>query len=137
VKEFIPEPPSAQENQAAPRDISLFWPPMVAPKYGPGAARPPETRAEDPAGKAGLLKEIARTSYPIHTIPPGGEMLGMGKDVLGGPAGEVEPYPVRQEAKAGRRQLRAPLADENGVELFPERVQVQHIGRGVGELRVG
>jgi len=73
VKEFIPEPPSAQENQAAPLDISLFWPLMVAPKYGPGAARPRGTSTEDPAGKPGLLKEIARTSYPIHTIPQGGE----------------------------------------------------------------
>src|SRR5499427_7404044 len=72
VKEFIPEPPSAQENQAAPLDISLFWPPMVAPKYGPGAARRRTTRAEDPAGKPGLLRQIARTSYSIHTIPPAG-----------------------------------------------------------------
>src|SRR5262249_4471541 len=62
VKEFIPEPPSAQENHAAPLDISLFWPPMVAPKYGPGAARRRTTRAEDPAGKPGILREIARTS---------------------------------------------------------------------------
>src|SRR5215471_19220510 len=61
----------------------------------------------------------------------------MGKDVLGGPAGKVKPDPVRQEAKTGRREVRAPLTDENGVELFLERVQVQHIGRRVGELRVG
>src|SRR5262249_15671743 len=72
VKEFIPHPPSAQENQAAPLDISLFWPPMVAPKYGPGAARPRTIRAADPAGKPGLLREIARTSYSIHTIPRAG-----------------------------------------------------------------
>src|SRR5262245_60643409 len=63
-----PRAPSAQENQAAPRDISLFWPPMVAPKYGPGAARPRDPRTTDLARKAGLLKEIARISYPIHTI---------------------------------------------------------------------
>src|SRR5262249_15541362 len=50
-----PRPIRPRENQAAPLDISLFWPPMVAPKYGPGAARPLAARVEDPAGKAGLL----------------------------------------------------------------------------------
>ena len=37
---------------------------------------------------------------------PGGAAktpLGMGKDVLGGKAGEVEPHPVGEEPKAGRR----------------------------------
>src|SRR5260370_17770191 len=64
-------------------------------------------------------------------------MGGRGKQLWGGPAGEVEPYPVRQEAKTGRREFGAPLSDEDGVELFLERVQVQHIGRRIGELRVG
>src|ERR1700730_18844122 len=61
----------------------------------------------------------------------------MGKAVSAPPPGEVEPYPVGQEAKTGRREFGPPLADEDGVELFLERVQVQHIGRRVGELRVG
>src|SRR5260370_1727287 len=116
VKEFIPEPPSAQENQAAPLDISLFWRPMVAPKYGPGAARPRRTTAEDPAGKSGLLKEIARTSYPIHTIPKAGNARNGERcprrpsrrgQALPGPAGSENRPPRVRRAPLGRGWRRA------------------------------
>src|SRR5207302_2429057 len=99
------------------------------------------TAAQDHGGgsgrKTGSIEGDSADKLPNSYDSPGREMLGMGKDVLGGPAGEVEPYPVRQKAKTGRREFGAPLADEDGVELFLERVQVQHIGRRVGELRVG
>src|SRR6516164_9821622 len=87
--------------------------------------------------KTGSIEGDSADKLPNSYDSPGRGILGMGKDVLGGPAGEVEPYPVRQEAKTGRREFGAPLPDEDGVELFPERVQVQHVGRRVGELRVG
>src|SRR5262249_57870435 len=62
VKEFIPEPPSARENQATPPDISLFWPPMVAPKYGPAPAPPPRAGAggdrRGGGGKRGQKKGV-------------------------------------------------------------------------------
>src|ERR671930_1972470 len=60
----------------------------------------------------------------------------MGKDVLVRPAGEVEPHPIREKAKTSRRQLGAPLTEKDGVELLLERMQVQNIGRGIGELGV-
>src|SRR5499427_5957696 len=72
VKEFIPEPPSAQENHAAPLDISLFWPPMVAPKYGPGAARRRTTRAED-GRKTGYIEGDSADKLLNSYDSPGGE----------------------------------------------------------------
>src|SRR5437016_9317038 len=62
---------------------------------------------------------------------------GMGKYVLLGPAGEVEPDPVGQEAVAGGRQRLAPLAGQHAVQLGLERVQVQHVGGGIGDLGLG
>src|SRR5215468_1652047 len=112
VKEFIPEPPSAQENQAAPLDISLFWPRMVAPKYGPGAARPRKAGAEEPAGKPGLLKDIAPTSYPIHTIPAAGNSKN----------GQRCPRRPSRRGRAGP----GPAGSENR----PPRVRRAPLGRG-------
>src|SRR6516225_7768485 len=142
VKEFIPEPPSAQENQAAPLDISLFWAPHGRSQIWPGRGTAGRgTAAHDQGGgpgrKTGYIEGDSADKLLNSYDSPGRGILGMGKNVLGGPAGEVKPYPVRQEAKTGRREVRAPLAEEDDVELFLERVQVQHIGRRVGELRVG
>ena len=50
--------------------------------------------------------------------------------------GEVEPDPVRQEAEAGRRQLVRPSrASMRRAGL--ERMQVEDVGGGIGDLRVG
>jgi len=61
----------------------------------------------------------------------------MGKNVLGCPAGEIKPHPVRQKAEAGGGEVLAPLTREHGIEPFLESVQVQHVGSGVGDLCIG
>src|SRR5262245_59489770 len=136
VKEFIPEPyppkrirrPHAILASSAPYGRSQIWP-------GRGTAARPQDNG--PNRKSGLIEGDSADKLPNPYDSTAPENLGMGKDVLGRPAGEVEPHPVRQEAKTGRREVGAPLAHEDGVELLLERVQVQHIRRRVGELRVG
>src|SRR6185369_2043206 len=46
--------------------------------------------------------------------------LRMREDVLGGPAGEVEPDPVREEPEAGLYQFGAALARQHDVELLAQ-----------------
>src|SRR5262249_54517770 len=74
---------------------------------------------------------------PAGSPPCPTQGLGMGENILGRPAGKIEPDPVGQEAKAGFGELPAPFAGEDGVELLPQGVQVQDIGRRIGELRLG
>ena len=61
----------------------------------------------------------------------------MCKNVLLGPAGQVEGSPHRQEIEAGLRQLRPSFARQHAVEPGLQLVQMHHVGRGVGELRIG
>src|SRR5262247_1296868 len=136
VKEFIPEPyppkrirrPHAILASSAPYRRAQIWP-------GRGTAARPQDNG--PGRKSGLIEGDSADKLPNPYDCMAPENLGMGKDVLGGPAGEVEPHPIRKEAKTGRRELGAILADEDRVELLLERVQVQHVRCRVGELRVG
>ncbi len=48
--------------------------------------------------------------------------LGMGENILGGEAGKIEPYPLRQEAKTRRGELVPPLARQHGVEPLLKRM---------------
>src|SRR6516225_11396855 len=59
----------------------------------------------------------------------------MGKNILAGETGEVEPDPIRQEAKAGLRQLFAAFAGKHDVEARFERMEMDDVGGGVGKLR--
>src|SRR5262249_5924004 len=126
VKEFIPEPhppkrirrPHAILAFSAPYGRSQIW-----PRRGT-AARPWDN---GPGQKSRLIEGDSAHKLPKASEPAVPENLGMGKDVLGGPAGKVEPHPIRKEAKTGRREVRATLADEDRVELVLERVQVQHV----------
>ena len=61
----------------------------------------------------------------------------MGEDILGRPAGKIEPRPVGQEAEAGRRELPAAFPHQHRVELLLEGMQMQHVGGGIGDLRLG
>ena len=60
----------------------------------------------------------------------------MGEYVLAGKAGEIEPHPIGQEPEAGRGQRSTPFAGQHGVEPLLERMQIDHVGRGIGNLRV-
>src|SRR5882672_1047243 len=51
-----------------------------------------------------------------------------------GPACEVQTGSRREEVKGGRGQLGAALALQKGIELCLERVQIKHVGGGIGEL---
>ncbi len=61
----------------------------------------------------------------------------MGENVVGGKTREIEPNPVRQETKTRRRQLVAALPHQHGVQPLFERMQIEHVGGSVGNLRVG
>ena len=58
----------------------------------------------------------------------------MGKNILARETGEVEPDPIRQEAKAGLRQLFAAFAGEHDIEALFERMEMDDIGGRVGNL---
>src|ERR1700729_1704589 len=61
----------------------------------------------------------------------------MSKYIFCGPSGEVEPDPVRQEPETGRSEIRTALPVQHGVELFPQGMEVKHVGCGIGDLGVG
>ena len=61
----------------------------------------------------------------------------MGKDVLGRPAAEIETRAVGQETETGGGQFIAALARQHHVQFFAQRMEMQHIGRGIGDLRIG
>src|SRR3954447_18521298 len=60
----------------------------------------------------------------------------MGKYVLGSPASQVEPGPIWQEPEAGRGKLAPTLPGQHDVELVLQGVEVEHVGRRIGELGV-
>src|SRR5271165_5918627 len=61
---------------------------------------------------------------------------GMGENILGGKAGEIEPHPLGQEAEARAGQRLAAFAGQHGVEPGLQRMQMRNVGRGVGHLRI-
>ena len=60
----------------------------------------------------------------------------MRKNVLGFPAGKIKFRPRRQKVETGLRKLGAALARQHRIQLFAQRMQMQHIGGGIGELRL-
>src|SRR5262245_5595569 len=66
-----------------------------------------------------------------------GEMSGVREDILGRPAGKVEPRAVGQEAEAGVRQPAGDLAGDEAVALPLQGVQVAPARPGVGHLGFG
>ena len=61
----------------------------------------------------------------------------MGENIRRVPPQHVEPCPFGQEGKAGLGEIEPPFAPQQGLQLRPQRVQVQHIGGGVGKLLGG
>ena len=60
----------------------------------------------------------------------------MGENVLGVPALQVEPGPRGKEPETGLRQFQPALAREHAVEPVAQAMQMQHVGGGVGQLRL-
>src|SRR4051812_31339305 len=58
----------------------------------------------------------------------------MSENVRGFVAEQVQPAARGQELEAGLGQCEPVLADQKGFESGPERVQMEHVGGGVGEL---
>src|SRR5262245_11184936 len=82
----------------------------------------------------------AGSDPPLWSTPLAGDGFpapprSVGEDVLLAPAGEVELGARREAAEDGFRQRGAPLTRQHLVEPRLERVQVEHVGGGVFELR--
>ena len=60
----------------------------------------------------------------------------MRENILVGPARQIESRACGQEGEGGRGEGRALLARKHGVELFFQRMKVEHVRGGVGELLV-
>ena len=60
----------------------------------------------------------------------------MREDVDIFPAGEVQRGTMGKISEAGRRQLGATFAREHGIQLFPQGMQIENVGRGIGKLRL-
>src|SRR5208283_1125636 len=91
--------------------------------------------------KPRILRWIARRDGEFEA---GGEtrlarlrILRMRKNVGFGPAGQIELGARRKEGEALRRERRAAFAGEHRVESRLELVQIEHVRRGIGELRLG
>ena len=70
-------------------------------------------------------------------IVAGTELLSLvGEYVLIVPAQQVELGALGQETETSFRDVHATLPGQHHVQLVPQRVQVQHIGGGVGQLRL-
>src|SRR5690349_14091698 len=61
----------------------------------------------------------------------------MREDVLFRPAAEIELDPCPQEPETGLRQRSTIFAGQHLVEPLLQRVQMQDVGGGIGELGVG
>ncbi len=61
----------------------------------------------------------------------------MGEDVFSGPSGKIKASTGADEGEALIGQVDPALALEAGVQLLHQAVEIQHIGSGVGELRLG
>src|SRR2546421_624567 len=66
-----------------------------------------------------------------------GKWLRMRENVLGGPAGEIEPGANREELEARGGKFRPAFPRQHDVELALERMQVEHIVGRVSDLRLG
>ena len=110
VNEFIPGPRRPNRESGGPQPILTPSSPIVAPKYGPAAADSP-------------IATDRRNTAPVTA-----QSSGMGENVLGRPAREIEPRPGR--AGSGNRPppARPAFARQHGVELLLQRMQVQHVG---------
>ena len=60
----------------------------------------------------------------------------MRKNVLGRPAGEIEPGAVGQKAETGRRQISTAFTRKHDIQLFLQGMQMQDVGCRIGHLRI-
>ena len=61
----------------------------------------------------------------------------MRKDVVGSPAGKIEPGAVGEEPKTGGGKFSAPFAGEERVKPVSQRMQVEDIAGRIGALAHG
>jgi hypothetical protein len=72
--------------------------------------------------------ELSSGSEPAHGQSDSGiwllrgVVLAMGEDVFGCPTREIEADPIRQEAKAGDREVRTPFSHQHRIKLVLEGV---------------
>ena len=87
-------------------------------------------------GSSGV--EIIEQLRQRQTVANGGSRVTLGRSVRENirvfVAQQIQPRPGRQEREAGFGQLEPVFANQQRLQLRPQRVQVQHVGGGVGEL---
>ena len=59
----------------------------------------------------------------------------MSEDIFSRPSGKVESNAIRQEPETRSREFRSPFPHQHAIKLGLERVQMQHIGRRIIDLR--
>src|SRR5699024_2012100 len=60
----------------------------------------------------------------------------VGKDVLLGPAGEIQPRAFGQEAETGFGQVQSPLPDQARCQRLSDLVQVENVRSSIFHLRL-
>src|SRR5262249_7239441 len=110
VKEFIPEP-HPPERIRRPHAILASWAPYGRSQIWPGRGTAARPKDKAPGKKRGFIKGDSAKNLPNPYDPRVQKNQGREKDVRGAPAGEAEPHPIRKEAKTGRREVGAVLAD--------------------------
>src|SRR6185312_6863438 len=76
-----------------------------------------------------------RSAVPVVALMPG--LSAMGEDVDFGPAQQIELDPRREEIEAAFGQRQTAFPAQHAIEMALEIMQVEHVGSGVFELRLG
>lgn len=65
-----------------------------------------------------------------------GAALFVRKNIRIGPPGQIQQGAGRQKPETGRGEFGTVLPRQHGVEFYAQGMQMQHIGRGISELRL-
>src|SRR3984957_5968662 len=104
-------------------------------RYPPLLLAPPPFYPASPDNAA----RTSRYECDRNGAVPGGKRdsgSGMGEDVLGIPAVQIELGPRRQKVETCLRQRRTALARQHDIEAFAQAMQMKHVGGRVSQLRL-
>jgi len=95
---------------------------------------PPRTRSVTETGR--IVNVAACLALGRPSLEAGSRLSRMGQNVLVSPSAEIESGPRRQEFETRLRHPGAIFPRQHGVEPAAQGVQMQHVGGGIGELRI-
>src|SRR6185436_16984766 len=81
----------------------------------------------------GVERQILPDFFPVYRSVRRAGRSGVRKNVVRGPAGEVEPGAGGKELETGGGEFRPALACQHGVELVFQGMQVEHVVGRVGD----